>query len=77
MLLVLHLLLDTLEDTDGGRVVVHAPGGADGSLNDGGCRNEIVGEAVVETTLNLEEILGRLEEVDVALREGLKGLCAV
>ena len=36
-----------------------------------------MGEAVVETTLNLEEILGGFEEVDVSLVESLVGLLSV
>ena len=36
-----------------------------------------MGEAVVETTLNLEEILGGFEEVDVSLVERLEGLLSV
>ena len=77
LLLVLHLLLDALEDADGGSVVVHATGCTDGGLDDRGCGNKVVGEAVVETALDLEQVLGRLEEVDVALREGLERLLAV
>ena len=77
LLLVLDLLLDALEDTDGGRVIVDTAGGADCSLDDGGGGDEIVGKAVVEATLDLEEVLGRLEEGHVALREGLEGLLAV
>ena len=77
LLLVLHFLLDTVEDADSSRVVVHATGGADGGLYNSRCGDEIMGEAVVETTLDLEEILRSLEEVDVALRKGLEGLRGV
>ena len=77
LLLVLNLLLDALKHPDCGRVVVHATGSTDGSLHDGGCRDEVVGEAVVQATLHLKEVLGRLEEVDVALRERLERLLAV
>ena len=77
LLLVLHLLLDALEDADGGSVVVHATGSTEGSLNNRGCGDKIMGEAVVETTLNLEEILGGFEEVDVSLVERLEGLLSV
>ena len=34
LLLVLNLLPDTLEDPDGGRVVVYATGSTEGSLDD-------------------------------------------
>lgn len=74
---VLDLLLDTVKHPDGGSVVVHATSSPDGGLNDRGRGDEVVGETIVETTLDLEEVLGRLEEVDVALREGLKCLRAV
>lgn len=70
--LVLHLLLHTLEDPDSRCIVVNATGGAHSSLDDGGRRNKVVGEAVVEAPLDLEQILGLLEESDVALREGLE-----
>ena len=74
---VLDLLLDALEDADGGGVVVDAAGRANGGLDDGGGGDEVVGETVIETTLNLKEILGGVEEVDVALRERLERLLAV
>ena len=77
LLLVLDLLLDALEDTDGGRVVVDAAGSADGSFDDSGGGNEVVGEAVVEAALDLEEVLRGLEELHVALGEGLERLRAV
>ena len=77
LLLVLNLLLDALKHPDCGRVVVHATGGTNSGFDDGGGRDKVVGETVVEAALDLEEILSRLEEVDVALREGLKRLLAV
>ena len=77
LLFVLNLLLNTLEDADSSRVVVNATGGTDSGFDDGGGRDKVVGETVVEAALDLEEILSRLEEVDVALREGLKRLLAV
>ena len=36
-----------------------------------------MGEAVVEASLDFEEVLGGLEELDIALVEGLEGLLAV
>ena len=77
LLLVLNLLLDTLENADGGRVVVHATRSAECGLDDRGRRDEVVGEAVVEPALHLKEVLGLLEESDVALRKGLKSLLVV
>lgn len=77
MLLVLDLLADTLEDADGGRVVVDTSGCAEGSLDDGWGGNEIVGEAVVESSLDLEKVFSVLEELDVAFVEGLECLLTV
>jgi hypothetical protein len=77
LLLVLDLLRDALEDADGGGVVVHPARGTEGCLNDRGCRHEIVGEAVVEPALDLEQVLGGAEEGDVALGELFEGLLAV
>jgi hypothetical protein len=41
----------TLEDTDGGGVVVDSPGGTESSGEDGGGGDEIVGEGVVQVAL--------------------------
>ena len=62
MLLILHLLLDTLKDTDGSRVIINASGSTQSSLDDFGSRYEVVSEAVIEATLELEEVLDGLEE---------------
>ena len=72
LLLVLDLLPDTLKNPNSGRVVVDATGSTKGSLNNRRGRNQIVGETVIQTTLNLEQILGLLEELDVALGEGFE-----
>jgi len=74
LLLVLDLLPDTLEDPNGRGVVVDTTSSAEGSLDDGRRRDQIVGEAVVETTLDFEQILSLLEELDVALGEGFESL---
>ena len=74
LLLVLDLFPDTLKDPDGGRVVVDATGSTKGRFDDGRRRNQIVGEAVVQTTLDFEQILGLLEELNVALGEGFESL---
>jgi len=74
LLLVLDLFPDTLKYPNGGRIVVDATGSTEGRLHDGRRRNQIVGEAVVQTALDLEQILGLLEELNVALGEGFEGL---
>jgi len=74
LLLVLDFLPDTLEDPNGGRVVVDTASSAEGSLDDGRRRDQIVGEAVVETTLDFKQILGLLEELNVSFGEGFEGL---
>ena len=51
----------TLEYPDGGREVVDAPGGSEGSDDNAGGGDEIVGESVVEVTLQLEDVLDVLE----------------
>jgi len=77
LLLVLDLLFNSLEHSDGSRVAVDATSGLDGSGDDLGGGDEIVGEAVVETALNLEEILSSVEKLDVSLGELFKGLLGV
>ena len=59
LLLVLNLLPDTLEDPDGGRVVVYTTGSTEGSFDDGRGGDQIMGEAVVQAALNFEKVLGR------------------
>jgi hypothetical protein len=71
---VLNFFPDALKDSDGGRVVVDTTGRTEGSLNDGGRRDQIVGEAVVQTTLDLEQVLSLLEELDITLGEGFESL---
>ena len=58
----------TLEYPDGGREVVDAPGGSEGSDDDAGGGDEIVGESVVEVTLQLEDVLDVLELLLVSAR---------
>lgn len=72
--LVLDLGLDTLKDADGGSVVVDLARGTEGSLNDGGGGDEVVGEAVVQSTLELEEVANLLEEGGVLGVELVVGL---
>ena len=77
LLLVLHLLPDALKDAHGSRVVIDASRGAQSSFNDGGRGHEIVREAVVQATLDLEQVLRGREEIDVAFVEGFECLLAV
>jgi hypothetical protein len=72
--LVLDLLADTLEDANGGGIVVDLAGGAECGVDDLGGGDEVVGEAVVEASLELEEVRDRVEEGVVTLVEGLEGL---
>ena len=74
LLLVLDLLPDTFKDPNGGRVVVDATGSTKGSFNDGRSRDQVMGEAVVQTTLDFEQVLGLLEELNVTLGEGFESL---
>lgn len=77
--LVLDLLPDTFEDADGGSVVVDLPGRTEGSLDDVNGRDEIVSEAVVQSTLKLEQVGNGREESLVASVERLErfGLVSV
>jgi hypothetical protein len=72
--LILHLFFDTLKNPDRGRIVVHPSGRTNGRLDDGGCGYEIVRKAIVQSALDLEQVLGSLEKVDVALGEGFERL---
>lgn len=69
--------LETLKNADGGGVVVDAAGGLEGSLDDGGGGDEIVAEGVVQATLELEEVVNVVKELDETLGEVLKGLFLV
>lgn len=77
MVLVLNLLLDTLENADGGRVVVDTTAGTESGLDYLGRRNKVVSEAVVKTTLELEKVLDGVEETNVTGVESVKGLLLV
>jgi len=77
--LVLDLGLETLENTDGGGEVVHPAGGLQGSDDDAGRGDKIVGEGVVEVALELEDILNTIKlllEPSSELLEGLLGVLA-
>jgi hypothetical protein len=69
--------LQSLENTDGSGVVINASGGLEGSSNDGGRGNEIVAEGVVQSTLELEDIIDVVKELDEALSVVLEGLLTV
>jgi hypothetical protein len=64
---IFDLFLDALEYPDGGGEVVYPAGGVECSLDDGDGGDEIVGKAVVEAALELEDVLDLLEELDIAL----------
>lgn len=72
--LVLDLLLDTLENANGGSKVVDLARSTKSSLNDLGGRHKVVCKSVVEATLQLEEVGHRSEEGAVASVELLVGL---
>jgi hypothetical protein len=63
----------TLEYPDGSREVVDAPGGSESGNDDAGGRYEIVGESVVEVTLQLEDVLHALELFLVSERKESTG----
>jgi hypothetical protein len=75
--IILHLLLDALEYSDSGRVIVHPSCGFQCFLDDGNRWNKIMSESVVESTLELKDVLDALEEFEIAFGEGLEGLLAV
>ena len=59
----------TLEYPDGGREVVDAAGGSEGGDDDARGGDKIVGEGVVEVTLQLEDVLDVLELLLVSARK--------
>ena len=59
----------TLEYPDGGGEVVDAPGGSEGSDDNAGGGDKIVGESVVEVALQLEDVLDVLELLLVSARK--------
>jgi len=63
----------TLEYPDGSREVVDAAGGSEGSDDNAGGGNEIVGEGVVEVTLQLEDVLHTLELLLVSVARKAQG----
>jgi len=69
--------LQSLKDTDGGGVVINASGGLESSGNDRGRGDKIVTEGVVQSTLELEDVINVVKELDETLGEVLKGLLAV
>jgi hypothetical protein len=69
--LVLHLLLDTFQNPHGGRVVVNLSGCSQSGLDDLGSGHQIVCETVVESSLELEDVLDLGKEGLVSGVEGL------
>jgi hypothetical protein len=77
LLLVFDFLLDTLEYPHGSSIIIDASGCTEGSLDNRRRGNEIMGEAVVESSLNLEKVLSGLEEADISFSKALKSLLTV
>lgn len=77
MPLVLDLFPDSLKDANGSGEVVDPPGGLQSSLDDFGSRDQVVGEAVVEPSLELKKVFDGLEKANVAGGEVFEGLVAV
>lgn len=71
--LVLDLFFDTLQDTHSGGVVVDLTGTSERGVNDLGGRDEIVCKAIVQASLQLEEVVARGEKILVAGVECLEG----
>lgn len=69
--LVLNLLLDTLQDPHGGRVVVDLSRCSQGGLDDLSSGHQIVGETVVESSLEFKDVFDLGEEGLVSGVEGL------
>lgn len=59
--LVVNLVFETLENSDGGGEVVDSSAGLQGLLDHGGCGHQIVGETVVENSLDLKQIVSLLK----------------
>lgn len=59
--LVVDLVFETLENSDGGGEVVDSSAGLESLLDHGGCGDEIVSETVVQNSLDLKEIVSLLE----------------
>ena len=77
LLLRLDLLLDTLEQPDRRRIVVDPPRRSQSRFNNSGRRDEIVGEAIVQSALDLEDVERALEKGDVSFGEGFVRLLLV
>lgn len=74
--LVVDLVFETLKDSDGGGEVVDSSAGLESLLDHGRSGHQVVGEAVVEHSLDLKEIVGvvklLLESVLVKGREKIR-----
>jgi len=69
LLIILALLPDTLINSNSSGVIVNPARSPECRLDDLGRRDEVVSEAVVQASLQLEKVLYRGEEVDVARGE--------
>lgn len=63
---------DSLEDTDGSWEVVHTSGSTEGSYDDGGSWDQVVGEGIVKVALKLEDVVHSIEFLLIPSRELFK-----
>ena len=59
-----YLLLEALQDADGGGIVIVLARGLDGLGDDLGRGDKVIGEDVLEASVELAEVLSALEEGD-------------
>jgi len=71
--LVLYLFLDALQDPDGRGIIVHLSRRLQGRLDHARRGDEIVGETVVQTSLEFKDVFDVGEKGLVALVEGFVG----
>lgn len=71
------LELQALKDADGGGVVIHTSGSPKGCGNDRRRRDEIVSESIVQSTLELKDIIDIVKERDETLSEVFKAFLGV
>lgn len=68
--LVLDLVLDTFVDANGGGEVVDASGSLEGGGDDLLVGHQVVGKAVVQASLELEEVVYAVKELGICSMEG-------
>jgi hypothetical protein len=69
---VLNLFFDALEDSNSGGKIVYSPGGSQGGFNDFWGGYEIVCEAVIEASLEFENVLDAVEKRGITVGELFK-----